>query len=310
MTLLSSPDIEGFRRWLYKNKDTRLREKLMTEAEAVKLFVKDGDYLGFELYGTVRCPLSLVREVIRQGKKNLRLVGQGLMDVDWLLAASRVTAMDITYVGYEAYGPSPILRRAVEEGQVRLIEWSNGALAWRFKAASMGVPFLPSRTMLGSDTLKFSGAKVIKDPFMGGKISLLPALILDCGVIHVHRADPYGNCQIDGISGFAAEMAGASKRLIVSAEEIIDTKEIRKRPDRTIIPYYLVDAVVHAPYGSHPGEMCYLYQRDEAHIRGYLEAIKTKSAADAYLKTYIFSLKNHKDYLDLIGGKRLKSLKI
>jgi len=173
------------------------------------------------------------------------------------------------------------------------------------KAAAMGVPFLPTRSMLGTDMLKYSAAKVVEDPFTGTKVALLPALILDVALIHVHRADKYGNCQIEGISGFALEMARACKRLIISAEEIVSTDEIRKYPDRTVIPYYLVDAVVHAPYGSHPGEMAYLYGRDEAGIKEWVEMSKTAEGAQAYLQKYIYGPKNHAEYLELIGSDRL-----
>ncbi|MBI4669999.1 MAG: CoA transferase subunit A [Elusimicrobia bacterium] len=308
--LLQSPDMEGFRQWLLKNKETRLVNKLMSEKEAVSRFVHDGDYLGTELYGTVRAPLTIVREIVRQGKKQLRVAGQGLMDVDYLLAAGLIEAMDITYVAYEAYGLSPILRRAAEKKGLKLIEWSNGAMAWRFKAAAMGIPFLPARSMLGSDTFRWSAAKEMKCPFTGIKLALLPALILDCGIIHAHRADIYGNCQIDGISGFAPEMARASKRLIVSAEQIIDTEEIRRCPERTVIPYFLVDAVVHAPFGSHPGETCGLYKRDEAHFQRYLAAIKTEEGTKEYLKKFIYGPAGHDQYLDLIGREKLEALRV
>jgi acyl CoA:acetate/3-ketoacid CoA transferase alpha subunit len=216
--------------------------------------------------------------------------------------------MDLTYVGYEAYGISPVLRRAVESGSVKVVEWSNGALAWRFKAAAMGVPFLPARSMLGSDTLKRSSAKTMKDPFTGAKVALLPALPLDVGVIHVHRADRYGNCQLDGITGFALEMARASRRVIISAEEIIDTEEILSKPEKTAIPFYLVDAVVHAPYGSHPGETCYLYERDETHIKQYLEAAKTERGMKAYLDQWVYGPKSHAEYMKRVGLGRLKGL--
>ena len=138
---------------------------------------------------------------------------------------------------------------------------------------------------------------------------LLPALILDVGLIHVHRADKFGNAQIDGISGFAFEMARASKRLIISTEEIIDTALIRTQPDRTMIPYYLVDAVVHAPFGSHPGEMCYFYERDEPQIKKWVQASKTVEGTQAYLEEYIYNLADHQAYLDWIGHDRLQSLK-
>lgn len=307
--LLQPPDVEEFRRWMRENKSPALRDKVMDEHEAVKRFIKDGDYIGVELYGTVRCPMSIIREIVRQGKKHLRLAGQGLLEIDFLVAAGLVDAMDITYVGYEVLGLSNILRRAAESGRVKLVEWSNAAMAWRFKAAAMGVPFIPVRSMLGTDTLKYSSAKVVKDPFTGIHVTLLPALILDVGIIHVHRADKYGNAQIDGISGFAFEMARASKRLIISTEELISTEEIQRYPERTIIPWFLVDAVVVAPFGSHPGEMCYCYERDQEHLLEFLKAAETEETTQQYLQKYVYGPKNHQEYLDLIGRDRLEALK-
>jgi len=297
-----------FRDFVHKNKDLSMKEKVMSEKEAIEKFVKDGDYIGTELYGTVRAPMSLIRELVRQGKKNLRVAGQGILEIDLLLAADLVTSLDITYVGYEVYGISNILRRACESGKVKTVEWSNAALAWRFKAAAMGVPFIPTFSMLGTDTFNYSAAKIAVCPFTKRKVCLLPALYLDVGFIHVHRADKYGNCQIDGISGFAFEFARACKRLIISCEELIDTEEIRKYPERTIIPYYLVDAVVVAPFGSHPGEMCYKYWRDEEHIKQFLELSKTEEGTKEYLNKYVYGVKSHEEYLELIGKERLEKL--
>lgn len=307
--LLQAPDFEAFREW-NRQKPKSLVDKRMTEAEAVSKFIHEGDYIGTELYGTVRCPMSLVCEIIRQGIKNLRLVGQGVLELDYLLAAGLVKATDLTYIGLEVYGVSNCLRREIESGRLEtIVEWSNAALAWRFKAAAMGVPFLPMRSMLGTDTFKYSAAKLVEDPFTGKPIGLVPALILDVGLIHVHRADKYGNAQIDGVNGFAAEMARASKTLIISAEQIVDTEVIRSRPDRTIIPYFLVDAVVEAPFGSHPGEMCYLYRRDEPMIKEWVKASETAEGAQAYLERYVYSVRNHQEYLELIGWERLNSLR-
>lgn len=304
--LIQPPDLEGFREWNRIEKSRRLDDKLMSEEEAIARFVSDGCYIGTELYGTVRCPMSLAREVVRQGKKDLRVCGQGVLELDLWLAAGLVRKLDVTYIGLEVYGVSSALRRAVESGQVEsCVEWSNGAIAWRMKATAMGVPFIPVRAMLGSDTLKYSAAKVVEDPFTGMKLCLLPALILDVGLIHVHRADRHGNAQIEGISGFAAEMARASKRLIVSAEEIVPTDEIRAAPDRTVIPYYLVDAVVHAPFGSYPGEMAYLYGRDEPAIRHWVEASRTDEGAQAYLEEQVYGVEDHQAYLSLVGEQRL-----
>jgi acyl CoA:acetate/3-ketoacid CoA transferase alpha subunit len=307
--LIRPPDLNAFREW-NRNKPKGLVDKRMSEAEAVSRFIHDGDYIGTELYGTVRCPMSLVNEIVRQGKKDLLVAGQGVFELDMLLGAGLIKAMDITYIGLEVYGVSNVFRREVESGRVETcVEWSNAAFAGRFKAAAMGVPFIPLRSMLGTDTLKYSSAKVVRDPFTGDPICLIPALILDVGMIHVHRADMYGNAQIDGISGFAAEMARASKTLIISAEEIVDCEDFRCHPDRTIIPYYLVDAVVHAPFASHPGEMCYRYRRDEAQIKEWVKASEDPLTTQAYLKKYIYNLKDHQEYLALIGEEHLNSLR-
>ena len=304
--LIQPPDLEAFREWNRTQKSRQLIDKRMSEHDAISRFVFDGCYTGTELYGTVRCPMSLTREVIRQHKKDLRVCGQGVLELDLWLAAGIIKKLDITYIGLEVYGTSHALRRAVESGQVeKCVEWSNGAISWRMKAAAMGVPFIPVRSMLGTDTFNASAAKVVRDPFTGLQVCLLPALILDVGLIHVHRADMYGNAQIDGISGFAAEMARASKRLIISAEEIVPTEEIRKNPDRTIIPYYLVDAVVHAPFGSFPGEMAYMYGRDEESLKEWIEASKTVEASQVYLDKYVYGVKNHAEYLARVGKERL-----
>ncbi len=307
--LIQPPDMNAFREWNRTQKSRKLTDKLMTEAEAVRRFVYDGCYIGTELYGTVRCPMTLVREVIRQGIKDLRVAGQGVTELDLWLAAGIVKTLDLTYVGLEVYGISKALRREVESGRVeKVVEWSNAGISWRFKATAMGVPFIPVRSMLGSDTLKYSAAVVVECPFTGQKVALLPALILDVGLIHVHRADRFGNCQIEGITGFGLELARASKRLIVSAEEIVPTEEIRRHPDRTAIPYYLVDAVVHAPFGSHPGEMAYRYCRDEPEIKAWVQAADDAETARAYLQEWIYDLPDHQAYLDKVGGQHLDRL--
>jgi acyl CoA:acetate/3-ketoacid CoA transferase alpha subunit len=307
--MIQPPDIEGFREWNRTHKTRKLVDKRMSEQEAISQFVYDGCYIGTELYGTVRCPMSVARELVRQGKKDLRVCGQGVLELDLWMAAGLVKKLDITYIGLEVYGTSNALRRAVESGQIeKCVEWSNASISWRMKATAMGVPFLPTRSMLGTDMVKYSSAKVIEDPFTGLKVCLLPALILDVAIIHVHRADKYGNAQIEGITGFGAEMARACKRLIISTEEMVETDEIRKYPDQTIIPYYLVDAVVHAPFGSHPGEMAYVYGRDEPVIKEWVESSRTPEGARAYLDKYIYGVKNHQEYLELIGKPRLSQL--
>lgn len=302
-------DPNGARDFMRKNKHMELKDKRMTHKDAIAQFVSPNDYLGIELYGTVRAPLSLTREILRQGIKPLRYVGQGVLDADYLLGAGLVSEMDHTYIGWEVYGTSPVLRRAAEEDGVKIVEWSNAALSWRMVAGAMGIPFIPTKSMLGSDTFNYSAAKVVEDPFTGDKVCLLPATVLDVGIIHVHKADKFGNCEIEGISGFAPEMARASKKLIISAEEIVEESYFRQYPDRNIIPWFLVDAVVHAPFASHPGEMNYVHWRDEEHMDNYFKMAKTREGMKEYLDKYVYSVDSHESYLEIIGTETLESLK-
>jgi 3-oxoacid CoA-transferase subunit A/glutaconate CoA-transferase subunit A len=308
--LIQPPDMEAFREWNRNHKSRRLVDKVMSEQEAIRQFVPDGSYLGTELYGPARAPMSLIRELIRQNPKNLRLCSQGVHELDFIVAGCDIEAIDISYHGLEVYGVSAVLRRAVETGKIkRITDWSNSAITWRMKAAAMGVPFLPGYAMLGTDTFRHSAAKLVEDPFTGGKIALYPALILDVVLIHAHRADRFGNVQVDGVSGLTSIMAAASKRVIVSVEEIIDTEQIRRQPDRTTIPYYLVDAVVHAPFGSHPGENVYVYARDEDEICAWVKASKTAEGVTEYLNKYIYSAPDQAAYLALFGEDRLAELR-
>lgn len=302
-------DPNGQRDYFRKNKSMALKSKVMSEHDAVSKLVNPGDYIGFELYGSVRCSMSIAREIARQKIGNLKMVGQGINEIDVLIAADLVDTLDQTYIGYEVHGISSILRRAVESGRIKVTEWSNAALVWRMRAAAMGMPFIAVRSMLGTDTFKYSAAKVVKDPFTGCKVCLLPASVLDVGIIHVHRCDEFGNCQIDGIKGFAPEMARASKKLIISTEEIISTDEIRKYPDRTVIPYFFADAVVYAPFGSHPGEMNYNYWRDEDSIADWITAQKKEETTQDHMNKYVYGVKNNEEYLDLVGRDKLQNLK-
>jgi glutaconate CoA-transferase subunit A len=167
----------------------------------------------------------------------------------------------------------------------------------------MGLPFLPARTLLGTDTLKYSACKEIVCPFTGIKLVAVPALFPDVGVIHVHRADVYGNAQVDGVSVADWDLARASKRLIVTTERLVDTDEIRRDPTKTMVPYWLVDAICHVPYGSYPGNMPYEYFSDERHLAEWMEAEKDEAVLDAFLQKYIYGTKEFSEYLDLVGGE-------
>jgi 3-oxoacid CoA-transferase subunit A/glutaconate CoA-transferase subunit A len=164
--------------------------------------------------------------------------------------------------------------------------------------------------MLGTDTFEKSSGKVIQDPWSGKPILLLPAAYPDVSILHVPRCDPFGNAQIDGIMVEDYELARASRRVIITTEEIVDEEFIRRDPRLTAIPYYVVDAVCEVPYGAHPAIMPYHYFFDEKHIAEWLSMSKTEAGTNAYLDRYVFGVSDFSEYLERIGGeKRLQELR-
>jgi glutaconate CoA-transferase subunit A len=198
----------------------------------------------------------------------------------------------------------------IEAGGVQVCEWSNYALAGRFKAAAMGVPFIPARSMLGTDTFASSAARTVECPFTGRKLAALPALYPDAAFIHVHESDCYGNCRIRGITSGDLDLARAAKRLIITAERLIPNREIRSAPNQTVIPSFCVDAVCEVPWGSYPGNMAGEYFSDEEHLAAWLEAEKTEEALASFLQRYIYGVRDFEGYLAACGGSaRMRELR-
>jgi len=278
---------------------------------SVERFVCDVCYLSSGVFGSNLIPNSICHEIVRQGKKNLGFLGHtSTHDFQVLCAGKVFNRLDAAYVvGLEARGLSPNARRYMQSGEVQVTEWSNYALAARLRAAANGVSFELTRSMLGTDTLKMSAAKVIECPFTGKKLVAVPALWPDVAAIHVHEADMYGNSVIRGISVADRELARASKRVIITTERLVNNAEIRNDPTATAIPFYMVDAVVEVPYGSYPGNMPYLYFSDEEHLGDWLKAEKDPDEFEKFLDYYIFSVTTFEDYLVRCGGlKRMKAL--
>src|SRR5579884_830011 len=299
-------------------KPRALSDKLTTVADAVARLVHDGDYLAIGGFGADRLPTAVVHEILRQGRQDLRFAGHTATHDFQLLCAGNLTGrgrtlakVDVAYViGLEARGLSPHARRVLQSGEVECVEWSNYTLAVRFKAAAMGLPFLPARSLLGTDTFRRSAAKVIECPFTGEKLVALPALSPDVAAIHVHEADRYGNCRIRGTTVADVELARASKRLIITCERLIPADEIRQDPSRTVIPFFWVDAVCEVPYGSYPGNMPYDYFSDEEHLRAWLAAEKDVEEFRAFLQKYIFEVRDFTEYWQRCGGlPRLQELR-
>lgn len=302
--LFTDPDPDKAREY-FRSKSRVMKSKLMDVKQAVSLFIKDGDYVAVGGFGTNRIPTAALHEILRQGKKDLGLSGHtATHDFQILAAGGAINRVDVAYVvGLEARGLSKAARRLFEEAKIEVCEWTNAALAWRYRAAAMGIPFIPARVMFGTDTFRYSGAKQIKCPFTSKKLLALPALYPDVAIIHVHRADAYGNAQIDGITVSDFDVARAAKRVIITAERLIPHEEIRKDPSRTIIPYYCVDAVCHVPYGSYPGNMPYEYFSDEEHLREWLASDADVTTLQPFLQKYIYGTKDFSEYLELCGGE-------
>ena len=299
-----SPD-EG-RKWMRENKPRALMDKRTTMKEAVQRYINDGDYFAMGGFGHIRLSMEGIYEMIRQRRRNMIMAGKtSVHDVDILIGGGVVDRIECAYAhGHELRGLSPAGRRATESGRVKVVaELSNAAFQWRFKAASMGLPWFPARIMMGTDTFNYSSSKIVEDPYTGKPITLIPACYPDVAFIHVHRCDKYGNCQIDGTTIEDIELSRAAKRLIITTEKIIPHEDITDHPDRTAIPHFVVDAVVESRYGSHPGNMPDLYYSDEEHMAEWLKLSRSDEGVQEYMDKYVFGVENQAEYIELIGGE-------
>ncbi|MFQ5897269.1 MAG: CoA transferase subunit A [Candidatus Methylomirabilia bacterium] len=283
-------------------------EKLTTLPEAVRR-VKAGDHIAIGGCLFSRTPLALLMELLRQGRRGLTL-SRNLMcyEGEWFLAAGAAEAVVTSWFGIGLpWGLSRVMREQAESGRVRFEEWSHLGLGLRYRAGAMGVPFLPTLTMLGSDLMGVGEAGTMTCPFTGETLCLIPALFPDVALLHVHRADRFGNCQIDGYPHMDPDIARAATTVLVTAEEIISEEEIRRHPDRTVIPGFVVDALVEVPYGAFPHECYGLYEADVSHFDAYVAEITAKGtrAIGEYLDRYIHRPRSHREYLALFGDEAL-----
>jgi glutaconate CoA-transferase subunit A len=301
--IFTDPDADKARAF-FRHKNRKLESKLTTVKEAVEKFVKDGDYLTLGGFGANRIPAAVAHEIVRQGRKNMGFAGHtSTHDFQILCAGEVFNKLDVAYiVGLEARGLSANARKYMESGKVDVSEWTNYSLSVRFKAAAAGVSFYPARNIMGTDTFKFSGAKVILCPFTGTKYVAMPAIYPDVSAIHVHEADIYGNCRVRGITVSDFDVARASKRLIITCERLIPNDEIRRDPSYTVIPYWLVDAVCEVPYGSYPGNMLGEYFSDEDHLREWMKVEQDPDEFKKFLDKNIYSCKDHFEYIEKNGG--------
>ena len=309
--LLMSPDPEAARA-AFRNKPKLLTDKVMSVSEAVARFVSPGDYLASGGFGGDRIATALLHEIVRRQVQGLGFAGHTATHDFQILCAGNETGRgqllnrcDVAYiVGLEVRGLSPHARRVIESGQVQLCEWTNYALAVRLQAAAMGVPFLPLRSMAGTDTAQYSAARQVICPYTSLPLVAVPALWPDVAVIHVHESDCFGNCRIRGTSVADWHLARAAKKLIISCERLISNEEIRRDPTATVIPFYCVDAVCEVPLGSYPGNMPYEYYSDEQHLVEWLEVEADPARYRDFLDRLLFGATDFNDYLERSGGRQ------
>ena len=251
-----------------QERDRSLREKVMSLDEAAAL-VPDGASVGIGGSTLSRTPMAMIWALIRSGRRDLSCARSITSSEGELLFAAGVSRHILTSwfsLGI-VWGVSRIMRLYIESNRARFEEWSHMAVGLRFRAGAMGVPFLPMRSMMGSDVIaQLPDTRVIDCPFTGEKLVLVPALNPDVALIHVQRCDPYGNAQIDGLPFMDLDLAMAANRVILTTERIVSNDQIRRRPELTKIPFFAVDAVVEAPYGCAPHECHGLYEPLFAHL--------------------------------------------
>lgn len=294
------------------------KNKVVTIPEAVKKFVKPdiSIYLAGFAYSE---PFAFVYEIIRQKNKNLFVIktSGGLM-VDMLLGAGCIKKLLISHV-WNSVGPVPAhnFRRTFEKkkAEVELEEMSFGVLTLALFAAAHHLPFMPTQPILGSGQFTHRGWMgkkkygVVKNPFNKNEnVVLVPPVKPQLGIFHVQRADEDGNAQVTGPLAELKVSAAASDEIILSAEEIVSRKEIKKYPESTIIPSFCVKAVCHTPYGGHPSDVYGYYHRDIDFYSDYGKWSKTKESFQAFLKEWIYDTKNHDGYIKKLGKERLKKI--
>lgn len=304
---------------------TRTANKVMTAAAAVARFVRPGSILGMGGQNIGRCPMALTHEIIRQRIGGLTVVGCNLsIGMDQLVGAGLVRRCESGSGNLERFGTTLCWRRGIETGTLEIEDYTHLAMVSRFLAGEMGVPFMPTRSMLGSDLLTPAGeatspargerpgkAAITENPWNPGEqVVLVPALQPDVSIVHVQRADPVGNLIIEGFATHEPEMIRASRQVIVSCEELISTDEIRAHPERTTIPFLYVDAVVVQRHGAYPTSTYGHYDYDGDHVTAYQDAARAGgSAIDAYLRRYVWDCATFDESLTrAAGADRLAAL--
>jgi glutaconate CoA-transferase subunit A len=252
-------------------------------------------------------PMALVHETIRQKPKIAQLITSpsANMNAELLFAAELVEEIYLSYVGFEHLGLAPAFRKAAQEGKIKVRECDEGFIVYALRAGAGGLPFMPyPKGMEHSDIPKLNTVdfKQVTDPFTGEQVMCAPPLNPDVAFIHCQKSDEFGNAIFSG-SKFTDEiMAHAAKHVIVQVEEIVPSDYIEKHPLEVDLPAFIVDAVVHVPFGCHPTASHMYYTFDEPHLKEYLKANRDKTV-EGYMEKYIYGVAGPEQYLEAVGGK-------
>lgn len=285
--------------------------KLTSLSEAINEYVKDGDTLyaaGF----THLIPFAAGHEIIRQRKRDLTLA-RATPDLiyDQMVAAGCARKVIWSYMGNPGVGSLRIVRGAVERGELEWEEYSHFGMITRLQAGASGLPFLPMNQVGVQDLEKANPLiKRIPDPYGGKDVIVVPALNPDVAVIHVQRADKNGNAHLWGIIGEQKEAAFAARKVILTAEEIVDEAVIRSDPNRTMIPGIIVHAVCHVPYACHPSYAQGYYDRDNAFYLQWDEISSSQESVKTWLDEWVYGVAGRNEYWDKLGADVHNSLQV
>jgi len=307
------------------------RNKVMDLDEAIRTFVRDGSHMSIGGFSISRNPMAAVYTIIRQGIKNLHFyVHSNGTGIDELIGGNCISQLEIAYGGNGKAATTCIrFRKAVQEGTLPIEDYSNYQMTLRFAAGAMGVPFLPTRSALGTDIVNLWGFSeemrqkdpkvvnrklvVLENPFGSWgdapKVVLVPAINPDVTILHVQKADYHGTCRILGLTYADIEQAKASRHVIVTCEELVEPAELRENPGLNQLPFIHVSAVCHVPYGAYPTAVYRYYDYDPQYLLTYAEAARDDRLFRKYQDEFIYGVSNHGEFLERIGRKRLERIK-
>lgn len=288
-------------------------QKIFSMKEAVSRCIEDGDSIVMGAALEAAIPFAVGHEIIRQGRKDLTLVGPiSDMLFDQMIGSGCVKKVAAAWVGNVIMGVGYNMRRAVEEGIPRKIEvedYTNFTISLALHAGALGIPFIPTKSLLGTGMIAEGRLfKEMECPYTREKLALVPALKPDVAIVQVQRADEEGNAHFWGGSGVTKEAALAARKVIVVVEEIVSRKVIQRDPNRTLIPGFLVNAVVPEPWGAHPSPIQGYYNRDHGKYMTYHQESKEREGYLKWLDTWVFGVKDRREYLKLLGEEKIKSL--